>query len=190
MRIRPWLPVTALLVSVLAGCSAPAPPDPEPPSGGSVPWPGEASPGFYMVSREIQEFCPNGEEYLGGEQIAAVIPEQEFDQLTGHACVFAEPASGSPDEIDEFAYRVDEGLGDLVRAYAATTYAFDGPCERELPADARYPQVRVEYDGVGYTLTAAGCGDADALDAAVSGLRVTEVARDTATFDDAQEQGF
>jgi hypothetical protein len=104
--------------------------------------------------------------------------------------VFAAPESGSADEVDEFAYRVDDGLGELLRAYAETTYAFEGDCPEPIAADALSPHVRVEYDGTGYTLTPAGCGDAAAIETAIAGLRVTEVARDTATFAEYEESGL
>jgi len=187
-RIRTVLLVVTL-VAALAGCAAgPAVESGDEPE--STTWTTTGLPGYYMVSDEIQGYCPNGEEYLGGAQIGEIIPASAFDSLEGYACVFDAPASGSPDEIDEFAYRVDEGLGGLIAAYADTTFASEGDCPDRIPADAGYPQVRVEYDDVGYTLTVAGCGDTSALDAARDALRVTEVARDTVTFAEYEESGF
>jgi hypothetical protein len=187
-RIRTVLLIAAV-GAALAGCASPSPVETDV-EAGTGPWPSNGFPGFYMVSEEIQEYCPNGEEYLGGSQITTVIPEDDLDSLEGYACVFAEPESGSLDTVDEFAYRVDEGLGDLVEAYAATTYAFEGDCPDPLPIEASYPHVRVEYDGVGYTLTAAGCGDSASVDDAVAGLRVTEVAHDNVTFEEYEESGL
>lgn len=145
-------------------------------------------PGFYMVSKEIQKFCPNGEEYLGGDQIADAVPPDEFDTLSGYACVFTAPASGRSDETDEIAYRIDSGLGDLVRAYANTVNYINGECPD--PIEAIYPHVRIEYDNVGYTVLAGGCRDSPALDEALAGLRVTQVARDAVTFAEHEESGL
>lgn len=183
--------VSAALAAALAGCTSQGPePAGSDPEAGSAPWPTSGMPGYYMVSAEIQEYCPNGEEYLGGTQITDVIPPEQFDALEGYACVFGAPESGGADEVDEFAYRIDEGLGDLVRAYSETTYAVDGECAEPIPVEAVHPHVRVEYEGVGYTLTVAGCGSAEVLDDVVAGIRVTEVARDTVTFAEYEESGL
>jgi hypothetical protein len=189
-RAAPALLTTVLAVA-LGACSSTPPPTVDLPVSeiaAESPWPEGGMPGFYMVSEEITEYCPNGEEYLTGTEISDLIPPEAVDLLDGFACVFTAPESGASDEVDEIAYRVDSGLGDLVRAYAATANYVDDECPD--PITEVYPHVRIEVDEVGYTVLAGGCRYSPALDEALSALRVTEVARDTVTFAEYEESGL
>jgi hypothetical protein len=184
MRSQTSAALVVVLAVALVACSSPVatPPDQAPATEEQVPWPEGGSPDFHMVSAKIAEYCPNGGEFLFGESILSAIPVEAFDELEGFACVFTAPASGALDEADEIAYRVDSGLGDLIRAYATTVNYIDGECPDPVDTIVRYPFIWVEYDNAGYTLTAAGCRYTAALDEALGALRVTEVARATETF--------
>lgn len=193
LRVGSLVVATVAMAGALTACSVLTPGSstepgmPEVAATGSA-WTGIGVSGFYMVSDQVSALCPNGEEFLSGDGITGPIPPASYDSLDGYACVFTAPMSGNPDEVDEIAYHVDSGLGDLVRAYAQTTNYVDGQCPDPVTSD--YPFVRVEFEGVGYTVLAGGCHFTPDLDDALAALRVTQVVRDTVTAEEAEQAGF
>jgi hypothetical protein len=155
-----------------------------------VGWPATGtSTAFYFVSEPVETQCHWIEaSSLPGPEIADTIDLDQVDALEGLACgVSPTQLSERDDVIDEVAWRVDDGLGDLVAAYAATVFT-EGElnCDPvEVPLDS--PGLSVKYSDKWYVVRPAGlaCPETVAqINQSVATLSLTEVLRHTTTFDE------
>jgi len=158
-------------------------------------WPASAATAPYFVSVPIETECHWVEaQSLIGPDIAATIDFDKPASLEGLACgITPSPGSDRDDVVDEVAWRVDEGMLELVTAYAATVFP-DGALECEpVEVPAMSPGLSVKYLDKWYVVrpAALACPDTVAqINQAVSALQLTEVLRHTTTFDDYVARGF
>ena len=160
-----------------------------------VGWPATASTSFCFVSMPIDETCHHTEgTSLIGPAIAESISLDSMAGLMGFTCgITATAGTDRDDVVDEVAWRVDEGLGDLVAAYASTVFPDDPiDCDAvEVPLTA--PGLWVQSAGDWFVVRPAAVACAEVISQIEQGtaaLRLTEVLRHTTTFEEYEELGF
>lgn len=161
-----------------------------------VGWPATGtSTGFFFVSVPVETECHWLEaSSLPGPEISGTIDLEQASALEGFACGIAPPPiSDRDDVIDEVAWRIDGGLGELVAAYAATDFP-----EGELACDPvevprESPGLSVKYLDDWYVVrpAALACPETVAqINESLATLPLTEVLRHTTTFDEYIARGF
>jgi hypothetical protein len=199
-----WL-IAVIVIGTLSGCSGQPSPAPTPVhddaslaasppvhSGAIVHgWPSDIIPILDgPASDAVLEICPAPVTLLTGDRIEQTLPPEVLDGADIHACGFTEtPGSTGGDLLDEVAFSVDSGGRELLDGYIAhglTGVAAD--CIDDIS-----PILAIEYNGEHYGVLPGSdwCPSKDPeSQALLDNLVLTEIVRDTITFEEWDSKGY